>query len=193
MTPLPPSIAVSALRSASRPSRRTLLGAGAVAVLVVLVVGYASCSYFLAQDRLQNAERAYGAAHDHQLGMFATYLALNEQASRIDFSTATVADLQVFQTTNNQLITEAKQAQRQIQIDDVALASVQQQLQQDQWITAISRGTLGREATRIGHMRRALADARTINGDYVQMGDVPECLRKPHDRRPDHWEEGRRF
>lgn len=171
MTPSPPDIPGSAaVLSSGRRNRPRLLAAGAVVLLVVLVLGYVGFGYVLAQARLSNAERAYDSAHDHQLGMFATHRALSEQVRAMDFSKATVADYQVLKATNDQIITQAKQAQRQIQTDDSALASVQKQLQQDQWLTTMSRGHLNREANRIGYMRRALADAKTMNADYAQMG-----------------------
>lgn len=122
MTPVAPEIRASAaIRSAARWNRHTLLTAGAVVLLIVLLLGYIGLGYWTAHDRLQNAERAYESARDHQLGMFATHRGLSDQIHAVDFRNAAAGDYQMFKATDAQIVSQAKQAQRQIETDDAAL------------------------------------------------------------------------
>lgn len=140
-------------------------------MIALLVGGYVGFGYGLAQGRLQDADRALDAAHDHQLAVVAFHNALVDQLRAMDLSdAATIADLQKAKATNAQIGSQDARAVTQMKSDDAELASAKRQLRQDQWLTALSRRHLDRDATRIDHMRSALAIAMTLNADYVQDG-----------------------
>lgn len=153
-------------------NRTTLFAAGGVVLLIALLVGgYVGFGYGLAQGRLQDADRALDAAHDHQLAVVAFHNALVDQLRAMDLSdAATIADLQKAKATNAQIGSQDARAVTQMKSDDAELASAKRQLRQDQWLTGLSRRHLDRDATRIDHMRSALAIAMTLNADYVQDG-----------------------
>ena len=83
---------------------------------------------------------------------------------------ASTTDIKSDQTLVAQLISQSQAAQAQIKTDDATLSSAESDLKSNQWLTVISKSDIDKMSTRIGHMRKALADGKTISADYVQIG-----------------------
>ena len=142
----------------------------AAIVVVVAVVAYAGVGYAYAQGRLNSSRSTYNTVVDHENKYTDAINLLGSKLTGTNVTSATSADLTADQTLVGQLITASQAAGPQIDTDDAALAKADSDLKQNQWLTAISRSDLDKMSTRIGHMRKALADAKTITTDYVQIG-----------------------
>jgi hypothetical protein len=159
--------------AAPRPPRSMapLIAIIVAAIIVVIgVVGYAGVGYAYAQGRLTSSRSTYNSVVDHENKYTDTINTLNSKLTGTNFTTAASADLTADQTLVGQLITQSQAAGPGIDGDDAALVKADSDLKQNQWLTAISRSDLDKMSTRIGHMRKALADAKTITADYVQLG-----------------------
>jgi hypothetical protein len=138
--------------------------------VVVAVVAYAGIGYAYAQGRLSSSRNTYNSVVDHENKYTDTINALNGKLTGTNITSAASADLTADQGLVGQLISESQAAGPGIDSDDAALAKADSDLKQNQWLTVISRSDLDKMSTRIGHMRKALADAKTITADYVQLG-----------------------
>jgi len=142
----------------------------AAIIVVVAVVAYAGIGYAYAQGRLSSSRNTYNSVVDHENKYTDTINALNGKLTGTNITSAASADLTADQALVGQLISQSQAAGPGIDSDDAALAKADSDLKQNQWLTAISRSDLDKMSTRIGHMRKALADAKTITADYVQLG-----------------------
>lgn len=138
-----------------------------VVVLLLVVIGYAAAGFAFASSRL--------SAADHTLNTVIT----NENAITGKFNStfvyalntsATVAEFQSNKTQMSQLVTQTQAAQTAIAADDASLATAQAGLMDNSWLTVFSRSSLDQKSSKIGHWRNALATAKTINTDLVQLG-----------------------
>lgn len=164
---------------APRPPRSIapLIAIIVVAIIVVVaVVAYAGIGYAYAQGRLNSTRNTYNTVVDHENKYTDAINALGSKLTGANVTSAASADITADQTLVTQLITQAQAAGPGIDSDDAALAKADSDLKQNQWLTAISRSDLDKMSTRIGHMRKALADAKTITADYVQIGTFYQAL-----------------
>lgn len=164
------------------PPRQRNLGpliAGIVIVVVVIAAigGYVVGGLAFAQTRLNSAHTTYNKVVDHQNSLTDTVNNAGKEFSGASVSdTTTAASLQTFKTTMAGVVTKSQQAQPQIESDDAALASADAGLHENSWLTVLSRSELDKESTRIGHERKALAAARVLTTDYVQIGNFYQAF-----------------
>jgi hypothetical protein len=143
---------------------------GVVIIAVVAVLGYAAAGYAYAQGRLNTAKTTYNAVIDHEKKYADAMDSLAGAVNKVDLNTATTAELQQTKTTVSQFVDSAQQTKTQIQADDTSLAGASSDLQQNQWLTAIDKSEIDKALTRIGHLRKAMADAKVVIDDYAQDG-----------------------
>lgn len=141
-----------------------------VVLLIVAVLGYGGGGWFYAQGRLNSATDAYNGVVAHQNSLNDTVRSLNAQLTSTDFATASSSNIQQAKTTVAQMVTNSQNAQPQIASDDAALAAAQDSLTQNSWLTLLRKSEIDKQEARMGHLRKALADAKTITADYVQLG-----------------------
>src|SRR5207245_3087353 len=68
------------------------------------------------------------------------------------------------------LVSQSQAAQPTITADDASLAAAQSRLNESAWLTVLNRSNLNQVSVKIGHERIALARAKTITRDMVQLG-----------------------
>jgi hypothetical protein len=167
---------------AGPPPRQRSLGpiiAGLVIVVVIIAAigGYVVGGLAYAQTRLNNAHTTYNKVVDHQNSLTDTVNSAAKQFSGSSVSdTSTSASLQSFKTTMAGVVTKSQQAQPQIESDDASLASADSGLKENQWLTVLSRSELDKESAKIGHERKALAAAKVLTADYVQIGNFYQAF-----------------
>src|SRR2546423_6441961 len=157
----------------ARPARsmRPLLAIiVAVIIVIVAVIGYAVAGYAYSQSRLNSARNAYNTGVRHENKLTDAVNSLGSKLTGANVVNASTTDIKSDQTLVAQLISESQAAQAQIKTDDATLSSAESDLKSNQWLTVISKSDIDKMSTRIGHMRKALADGKTISADYVQIG-----------------------
>src|SRR2546423_4256063 len=157
----------------ARPARsmRPLLAIiVAVIIVIVAVIGYAVAGYAYSQSRLNSARNAYNTVVGHENKLTDAVNSLGSKLTGANVVNASTTDIKSDQTLVAQLISQSQAAQAQIKTDDATLSSAESDLKSNQWLTVISKSDIDKMSTRIGHMRKALADVKTISADYVQIG-----------------------
>lgn len=140
-----------------------------VVVLIAAIGGYVVGGLAYANSRLTNAHSAYNKVVEHQNALTDTVNSAQTKFSSLDVSGTTTASLQTLKTTSTGVVTKAQQAQAQIDTDDASLASADNGLKENSWLTVLSRSDLDKYSAKIGHERKALATAKTLTTDYVQL------------------------
>lgn len=166
----PPAASPSTVSGQPRTRRPLIIAVLALALVVVVAIGYAAIGYAFAQSRLSDATNAYNTVVDHQNKLTEAVNALSTKLTGANLTSVSTADLQQDKTLIDQLIAAANQAQTQIAIDDPLLAKTDAGLNLYTWLTVISRSDLDKASTRIGYDRKALAEAKIITADYLQLG-----------------------
>jgi hypothetical protein len=157
----------------SGPPRRVILIVAAVVVVVVIIVsviGYGVVGYAFASSRIAGAKTAYNTVVSHQNAITDEFNNLDKKMTALSLSTATSTDLQQNRASYVQLVSQSQSAELTLTTDDVFLAGAQANLSQNSWLTLIRRADLDQTSAKIGHERNALADAKAIAGDLVQLG-----------------------
>jgi hypothetical protein len=156
------------------PRRRSLAPIIAAVVIVVVLIaaigGYLVAGVAFAQSRLSNANNAYNTVVAHQNNLNDTINGLSKQMTT-DFSNASTNELTSDKSTMAQIVTKSQAAQSEIDSDDAALAKADDGLKENQWLTVLRKSDIDKQSTRIGHARKALATAKVITSDYVQVGN----------------------
>jgi hypothetical protein len=142
----------------------------AVIIVIVAVIGYAVAGYAYSQSRLSTARDAYNSVVDSENKLTDAVNGLGTKITGSNVTSASSTDLKSDQTLVAQLISQSQDAQTQIATDEATLAKADSDLQQNQWLTVISKGDIDKMTTRIGHLSKALSDAKTITADYAQIG-----------------------
>ena len=143
-----------------------------VVVLIAAVGGYVVGGLAYGQTRLNSAHSAYNKVVEHQNSLTDTVNNAQKQFAGSSVSgTTTSSSLQNFKTTMAGVVSKAQKAQPQIESDDASLAGADASLHENSWLTVLSRSELDKESTKIGHERKALAAARVLTADYVQIGN----------------------
>src|SRR5256885_1172411 len=163
----------------ARPARsmRPLLAIiVAVIIVIVAVIGYAVAGYAYSQSRLSSSRDAYNSVVANENKITEAVTGLSTKLTGANVASASSADLKSDQTVVGQLVTQSQAAQSQIGTDDAKLAKADSDLKQNQWLTVINKSEIDKATTRIGHLRKAMADAKTITADYVQIGNFYQAF-----------------
>jgi len=165
------------MAAAPRRSNRGIITAAAVILVVVLaLVAYAGAGYAFAHSRIDSATSTYNTAVTHQNALTDEFNSFDSSLATSNLTTSTTANLKSTQALYAQLVTKSQAAQPTITADDAALASAQASLSDNSWLTVFSRSDLDHDSAKIGHERNALAAAKTITGDFVQLGQFYQAL-----------------
>jgi hypothetical protein len=164
--PAPPYAAAPPARN----MRPIIAGVVIVAVLVVAVIGYGVAGFAFANGRLDAARSTYNTVVSHQNAITDEFNSFDNKVTGVNVTSATAADLKQNQAAYALLVTQSQAAQPTITADDASLASAQAGLRQNSWLTAFNRSSLDQASVKIDHERKALANAKTITGDLVQLG-----------------------
>lgn len=160
--------------AAAPPPRRSMVpiiaGVVIVVVLIAAIGAYVVGGYAYATTRLNSATSSYNTVVDHLNSLNDTVNGLGDKLTNTNAASASAADLQTDKGLIAQIVTKSQAAQGQIDNDDTSLAQAQSNLQEGQWLTVVRKGDIDKAQTRIGHERKALALAKTITADYVQIG-----------------------
>ena len=153
--------------------RRLILIIAAVVVAVVIVasaLGYGVVGYAFASSRIAGARSAYNTVVSHQNVITEEFNTLDTKMTALSLSTATSSDLQQNRASYVQLVSQSQSAEPTLTTDDAFLSRTQANLNQNSWLTLIRRSDLDQTSAKIGHERKALADAKAIAGDLVELG-----------------------
>jgi len=147
-----------------------------VVIVIVGVLGYGIGGYVYANSQLNSATTTYNTAINHANSLTDTVRALSNDLQATNVSSGTTAQLQADKTTFGELVTKSQAAEPQISADDAALAKADDDLKQNSWLTILRKSEIDKASTRIGHLRAALAVAKTLTSDYVQFGTFYQSL-----------------
>jgi flagellar basal body-associated protein FliL len=155
------------------PARRGRGPLVAIVLVVLLVIlaggGYAVGGFVYANGKVNSATDAYNKVVDHENALTDLFNKLDAQFrtnKKNESSDAVKQD----KTLNLQLASSSKTAQPTVESDDQTLANAASSLNENSWLTALSKSSLDKSATRIGHARAALAVAKTILADSILYG-----------------------
>jgi hypothetical protein len=148
-----------------------------VVVLIAAIGGYVVGGFAFAQTRLNSAHTAYNKVVDHENSLTDTVNSAQSQLKALDVSsTSTSSSIQTFKTAWSGVISKSQAAQSQIDTDDASLASADSGLHDNSWLTVLSRSELDKYSAKIGHQRKALATAKVLAADYIQIGNFYEAF-----------------
>jgi len=158
---------------APRRGRGPLVAIVLVVLLLILVGGgYVVGGFVYANGKVNSATDAYNKVVDHENALTDLFNKLDAQFSSNNKNTATNSTDSIKQdkTLNLQLATQSQAAQPTVESDDQALANAASSLNENSWLTALSKSSLDKSANRISHARAALAVAKTILADSILYG-----------------------
>jgi hypothetical protein len=170
---LPPAAVAEPAPSAVVPtprSSRTVVIAVIGAVLVVAAIGYAGAGYAVSSSRLDSARNVYNDVVTHQNAITDEFNNINSKLTAVNLTSSGPTDYQQSHDAYGQLVSQSQAAQPTITADDASLAAAQSRLNENAWLTILNRSNLDQVSVKIGHERNALARAKTITGDMVQLG-----------------------
>jgi hypothetical protein len=173
----PPAYAGEPMAAApGRSNRPIIIVAGVIVLIVVLVIGYAGAGYVFANGRIDTAKNTYNTVVSHQNALTDEFNSFDAKVTPVNVTSATTADLKKNQAAYAQLVSQSQSAEPTISTDDSALASAQASLGDNSWLTVFSRSNLDHVSAKIGHERKALAAAKTITADIVQLGNFYQAF-----------------
>ena len=158
---------------APRRGRGPLIAIVLVVLLVILAGGgYVVGGFVYANGKVNSATDAYNKVVDHENALTDLFNKLDAQFSSNSSNTTKNSSDSIKQdkTLNLQLASQSKTAQPTVEADDQTLATAASSLNENSWLTALSKPSLDKSANRIGHARAALAVAMTILADSIQYG-----------------------
>jgi hypothetical protein len=165
----PPPAYAAAPPPRGRSAGPLIAGVIIVVVLIAAIGGYVVGGYAYATTRLNNATSAYNKVVDHMNGYNDTINGLSNQLTGTDTS-ASASTLQSDKTVIAQIVTKSQAAQGQIDQDDASLQQADSGLHENAWLTLVRKNDIDKASTRLAHERNALAVAKEITADYVQIG-----------------------
>jgi len=139
-----------------------------VVVLILAIIGYVAAGFAVAAGQISSADKTLNTVITNENAITAQFNS-SKANSALD-TKATAAELQSNKTALGQLVSQSQAAQPTIASDDATLASAQDSLKNNSWLTALSKSSLDQKSAKITHWRNALASAKTITADYVQLG-----------------------
>jgi hypothetical protein len=165
----PPGYGAPVAATPGRNMRPVIIAVAIVVLLLVVVIGYAGAGFAFAASRIDGARSSYNAVVAHQNSITDTVNSFNSKFTTTTTST-TAADLKADRSLLDQVVSKSQAAGATIASDDASLAAAQSSLTDNSWLTVLSRSSLDNYSAKIGHERKALADAKILTADYVQMG-----------------------
>ncbi len=132
-------------------------------MLIIGLIGYAGAGIVYSATRVANAERTLNTVVSHQNTLNSTFSDINTQLSSLSSSSAFNSQQAIVLVDKS--VANSELATQTINQDDASLSAAATRLNENAWLTMVGRGSLDREATRIGHARKALDAARTIAAD----------------------------
>ena len=173
--PPPPSQFVAAQGSGlSRRARRTIIAVVVIVIVLIGIIGYAAAGFAFTTTRVAIADKSLNSVISHQNSLNTTFKDINTKFNAL--SSGTASDPKQAHTLIDQFVVNAKSAGTTVDKDDASLLSAKTSLKEQQWLTLVGRGNLDKEQGRIDHARKALAEAKTIAGDYVQDGEFIQAF-----------------
>jgi len=148
--------------------RTTLVVIVLVVVLIIGIFGYAVAGSAYATARVTGTDRTLNTVISHQNTLNTTFKNIDSEFSALSGSTS--FNSAQAQSVADEFVASATKAHATVDQDDASLAAAATSLHDRRWLTAFSQSLIDKEAGRIGHARKALADARTISGDYILDG-----------------------
>ncbi len=165
----PPGYGAPVAAAPARNMRPVIIAVAIVVLLLVVVIGYTAAGFAFATSRIDSARTSYNAVVAHQNSITDTVNSFNSKFTTTSTSTTT-ADLKSDRSLLDQVVSKSQAAGATIASDDASLAAAQSSLTDNSWLTVLSRSSLDNYSAKIGHERKALADAKILTADYVQMG-----------------------
>ena len=147
-----------------------------VVIVIVAVLGYGVGGYAYAQGKLNSAQDTYNSVVGHQNSLNDAVKSLDTQLTSTDFSTASTSAIQQSKSKLADMVSKSQNAQPQITSDDASLAKAEDSLNDNSWLTLLRKPDIDKMHTRIEHLRKALAIAKTLTSDYVQVGTFENAL-----------------
>jgi hypothetical protein len=148
--------------------RRTIIAIVIILIVVIGIIGYAFAGYSYTRGRIANADKSLNTVVSHQNSLNSTFKDIDTKV--IGLNSGSNSDLTQTRALYAQFVSNAKSAGTTVDQDDATLVSARASLTQQQWLALFSRPSLDNEAARIDHARKGLAIAKTVAGDYVQVG-----------------------
>lgn len=139
-----------------------------IAIALVGIIGYAVAGFAYSTSKVKSADRSLNTVISHQNSLNSTFNDIDAKFSAL--SNGSAFDPVQAKTLMGQFVANAQAAGVTVGHDDGSLVTARSSLDEQRWLTALSRGTLDKERARIDHARNALADARQVADDYVQDG-----------------------
>ena len=165
----PPGYGAPVAAAPARNMRPVIIAVAIVVLLLVVVIGYTAAGFAFATSRIDSARTSYNAVVAHQNSITDTVNSFNSKFTTTSTSTTT-ADLKADRSLLDQVVSKSQAAGATLASDDTSLAAAQSSLTDNSWLTVLSRSSLDNYSAKIGHERKALADAKILTADYVQMG-----------------------
>src|SRR5690242_20647222 len=131
-----------------------------IIVVVVVALGYVGAGLAFAAQRINAADHTLSNVVAHQNS-------LNKTLSNVDVTFKTLSSSSTYNPVQakaavDQWLAASRDAGITIDRDDTDLAGAANGLKQAPWLTPLSRTSLDREVTRLGHARDALSSARSV-------------------------------
>jgi hypothetical protein len=169
--PPPPDTPSAASRPKSGLSRRvrtTITTFVISAIVLIAIIGYGVIGLTYAATRITGADRTLNTVVSHQNNVNSTFTEIDTSFSTLNTSTA--FDPLKARALADEFVAHSKTAGTTVEQDDASLAVARSSLNENMWLTLISKGNLDKEATRIAHARKALSHAGTVFADYLLVG-----------------------
>jgi hypothetical protein len=158
----------------SRGLRTTIVAVVVVVIVLVGIIGYAVSGLGYAATRISSSDRTLNLVVSHQNELNATFKDIDTRFSAL--GTSSTFNPQQARTLVDQFVSSSQAAGKTVEEDDASLATAAAHLDEQPWLTTVSRGNLDKESKRIAHARKALVSARTIAADYVLDGQFMQSF-----------------
>ncbi len=158
----------------SRGLRTTIVAVVVVVIVLVGIIGYAVSGLGYAATRISSSDRTLNLVVSHQNELNATFKDIDTRFSAL--GTSSTFNPQQARTLVDQFVSSSQAAGKTVEEDDASLATAAAHLDEQPWLTTVSRGNLDKESKRIAHARKALVSARTVAADYVLDGQFMQSF-----------------
>jgi len=136
-------------------------------ILIIGIIGYAGTGIVYAGFMVASADRTLNTVVSHENDFSKSFNEITTEHKALTGSSFNPKDEVALADKS---VTSSQLAAQTIDEDDATLASAGRGLEGSRWLTAVSRSSLDRESTRIGHLRNSLAAGRTIAAAGVVDG-----------------------
>ena len=141
---------------------------------MVGIIGYAAAGLAYAQTQEGSADRALNTVISHQNTLNSTFKDIDSKFTGL--GTNSTFDPKQARALVDQFVASATAAGTTVDQDDTSLVLARAGLSQQEWLTALARGNLDKEAARIDHARKALSSAKIVAADYVLDGQFLQAF-----------------